>query len=80
MKYTHVCPKCHASSIARVPGGALAYGAGNNIPVGLTILSAVPVSRYVCLNCGFVEEWIDTPDDLAKLRNKYGQSDGPSGA
>ncbi|MGI5240315.1 hypothetical protein [Dactylosporangium sp. CA-139066] len=80
MKYTHVCPKCHASSVARVPGAVGAYGAGNNILVGITTFGAVPVSRYVCLNCGFVEEWIDTPEHLARLRQKYGQSTGPSGA
>ena len=75
MQYTHVCPKCHASSVVRIPGVVGPYGAA----ILLTTLSAVPVSRYACLNCGFVEEWIDTPDDLAKLRRKYGQSASPSG-
>jgi hypothetical protein len=28
--------------------------------------------RYVCGSCGFSEEWIDTPDDIAKVRKKYG--------
>jgi hypothetical protein len=34
------------------------------------------VARYVCLNCGFVEEWIDNPHDLVRLYNKYGNPAG----
>ena len=26
------------------------------------------VSRYVCGACGFSEEWIDAPEDIAKLK------------
>lgn len=70
MKYTSVCPKCHASDIVCVPGGIGAYGSGNNILYG-GFFKGVPVSRYVCLQCGFVEEWIDSPQDLAKLRQRY---------
>ncbi|MEV0133793.1 hypothetical protein AB0H83_35675 [Dactylosporangium sp. NPDC050688] len=77
MRYTHTCPKCRASSIARVPGGSNAYGAGNYIPVGLTTFSAVPIARYLCLNCGYVENWVDNPADLVKLRQKYGQPPAP---
>lgn len=32
-----------------------------------------PVShtRYLCASCGFNEEWIDSPDDIAKVKKKY---------
>jgi hypothetical protein len=39
--------------------------------VGRTIISAVKVTRYLCASCGFIEEWVDSPDDLAKLKKKY---------
>ncbi|GAA1542001.1 hypothetical protein GCM10009827_071870 [Dactylosporangium maewongense] len=71
MKYSHACPKCHASDIIRIPGHTGAYGSGNNIQVG-QFTRPVPVARYVCLNCGFVEEWVDAPQHLAKLREKFG--------
>jgi hypothetical protein len=33
--------------------------------------SAVGVTRYLCGSCGFIEEWIDAPDDIAKVKEKY---------
>lgn len=70
MKRTKVCPKCASTDIIRVEGKAGAYGSGNNIPVGLTIFSAVLVHRYVCCTCGFSEEWIDR-GDIQELKKKY---------
>lgn len=67
MKNTHICPKCKSEDIVRVPG---ADGV-NNIQVGWSIFSAIPVHRYVCCECGFSEEWIDR-DDILKLKEKYG--------
>ena len=67
MKSSKACPKCGSGEIVRIDGYAGAYGSGNNIMTGRTIFSAVNVNRYVCLNCGFTEEWID-PEDLDKVR------------
>ena len=58
MKYMKRCPKCGSGDILVVDGYAGAYGVGNNIMVGMTIFSAVPVDRYVCGSCGYSEEWI----------------------
>jgi hypothetical protein len=54
-----------------MPGQARALGAGNNIEFGITNFSAIKVTRYLCASCGFIEEWIDSPDDIAKLKKKY---------
>ncbi len=51
-------------------GSAGAYGTGNNIMTGHTIMSAVSVDRYICTSCGFSEEWIDL-DYMDKLKKKY---------
>ncbi len=69
MKNTHVCPKCGGSDIVRIEGKVNAYG--NVVLTGATILSAVPVQRYVCCGCGFSEEWFDE-EDLDKLRKNFG--------
>lgn len=55
------CPKYGAHEILRVPAEVGAFGTGNVIPTGMTIFSAVEVTRYVCATCGFVEQWIDSP-------------------
>lgn len=67
MKNSKTCPKCHASDVIRVD----ASNSENYIPFGLTVFTAIPVSRYLCGQCGFSEEWVDSPDDLERLRKKY---------
>lgn len=71
MKNSQVCPKCESNDIIRIPGKKGAYGAGNNIQVGFTVMSAVKVTRYLCGTCGFSEEWIDEKADIQKLREKF---------
>ena len=71
MKDTGTCPKCRSTDIVRIEGRTGAYGTGNNIPTGLSIFSAVKVTRFLCLNCGFSEEWIESKSDLEKIREKF---------
>lgn len=71
MKNTGICPKCDSKSILRIPGNAGAYGSGNNIMTGITVLSAVKVTRYLCCECGYSEEWIDDKKDIKKLIDSY---------
>jgi hypothetical protein len=71
MRNSKTCPKCKATDIVRIPGVVGGYGAGNNVSVGRTIFSAVKVTRYLCASCGFSEEWIDTPEDIARIKKKY---------
>ena len=69
--YTNICPKCQSNEIIRIPGKIGAYGSGNNIPVGHTVLSSVTVSRYLCTSCGYTEEWIDDSMDIETLKKHY---------
>lgn len=70
MKNSNKCPKCGSSDIIKIPGHAGAYGSGNNIMVGMTIKSAVSVDRYLCADCGYSEEWVDT-DYIDKIKKKF---------
>lgn len=70
MKNTKICPKCNSNKIIRIPGGTGAYGVGNNIPAGF-LKGTVNVSRYMCCDCGYTEEWIDSKEDIRKLKEKY---------
>ena len=72
MKNTGKCPKCGEADITRIQGNVGAYGSGNNIMTGSTVFSAVKVTRFVCQNCGFSEEWIEALEDLERLRSKFG--------
>ncbi|HCC34134.1 MAG TPA: hypothetical protein DEQ02_00245 [Ruminococcaceae bacterium] len=71
MKFTKECPKCHSNDIIRIPGETQSGGMGNNIRAGVTVFSAVMVTKYLCCNCGFIEEWVDSPQDMAKAKKYY---------
>ncbi|MFT4537652.1 MAG: putative nucleic-acid-binding Zn-ribbon protein [Planctomycetota bacterium] len=76
MKNASECPKCESDDIIRIPGRAGAHGAGNNITTGLTIFSAIMVTRYLCASCGYSEEWIDSSEDIDRLRPMHRQATG----
>ena len=33
------------------------------------------VTRYLCTNCGFSEEWVEASKDLDLLKKKFGKDD-----
>jgi hypothetical protein len=72
MRRSGQCPKCQSKDLIRIPGQVGAYGSGNNIMVGWMTYSAVKVTRFVCVGCGFSEEWIESSEDRAKLYEKFG--------
>jgi hypothetical protein len=76
MKTSKICSKCNSQEIIRIPGQVGGYGVGNNILIGMTIFSGVKVTRYLCTSCGFSEEWIDDPEDIEKLKNKFNTKTG----
>ena len=71
MKNSKQCPKCSSKKIIRIPGKVGAFGVGNNILMGAFVFNAVKITRYLCSNCGFSEEWIDEKKDIEKLEKKY---------
>ena len=68
MKITKQCPKCGSTNIHISEGGVGSNGSGNIIPTGSFSWQAVPVDRYICCGCGYVEEWIRT-DHLERIEN-----------
>ena len=57
MMYTKRCPKCGSTDIVIVDGYVGAYGSGNNIVTGALKQPAL-VDRFICVNCGYCEEWL----------------------
>lgn len=67
MKNTHICPKCNSNNIVKVPDTESI----NTISIAVSLLHSAKVSRYVCCDCGFAEEWIENKTDLEKIKTKY---------
>jgi ribosomal protein S27AE len=75
MKNSNRCSKCDSQDIIRIPGWeADTFGAGNYIPIGWWAGNA-KVARYLCGQCGFSEEWVESPEDIAKVRHKYAKKE-----
>lgn len=62
MNKTGICPKCGSGEVVRLDGQVKEYGAGSNLWLGKTTLSAVPLNQYICTTCGYVEHWVDMID------------------
>ena len=63
MKNTGKCPKCGGTDIIKVEDDV--WG---NMVKRHAWLFFVFCDRYVCGNCGFIEEWMRSPSDIEKLR------------
>ena len=73
MKTSGRCPKCGSKRVVRVPDQARRHASGNNIYVTtLTLAGKIPVIRYACADCGFVEEWVETAAEREKIRRAFG--------
>ena len=60
MKNSGRCPKCGSMDIVRVPDNLRRYTSGNNIyTTSMTLIGKIPVIRYVCCRCGYVENWVE---------------------
>jgi len=70
MKHTQICPKCDSSNVLKIKGGSTWTGYQNFIMGSMTKI--IPVTRYLCGNCGFSEEWIENPKGLEILNKKHG--------
>ena len=66
MKNSKTCPKCGGTHILRVEDGL----GDRSINLILGWFSVVPVTRYVCTDCGFAESWVDDQYH-AELKERY---------
>ena len=75
MKNTATCPKCGKKDIVRVDGMNGFSSNWHAIRMGMMSANSIPVTRYVCVNCGYVEEWIDVLEDREKIKERFGVKD-----
>jgi len=71
MKNMRKCPKCDSDDVLRLQGERQGYGAGNNIRIGL--FGQVLPTKYICCECGYLEEWVDEPGDIARIKKFRGK-------
>lgn len=72
MKNTNCCPKCGSKNIACVPDNAHRYLANSIAITNIAWVKRIPVARYVCCDCGYVENWVETQNDRNEIRRTFG--------
>ena len=72
MKEGKRCPKCGSKEIIRVPDDAHRYLANSICITGLVTVKRIPITRYVCHECGYVENWVENRHELDKIRETWG--------
>lgn len=73
MKNTRRCPKCSSQDIVRVPDNPNRHASGNNIYTSMfTLMKKIPVIRYVCCECGYVEDWVENQRERNEIRHVFG--------
>lgn len=72
MKSGNPCPKCGSRHIVRVPDNPRRHASGNNIyTTRATLLGKIPVIRYICCGCGYVENWVERRAELEELQRTF---------
>ena len=62
------CGRCGSRGLLKVPATP---GNHSHIVVHGTRLRAIDVCKYVCTDCGCVEEWVNGRDDLQRLKDEW---------
>lgn len=74
MKNTHTCPKCGSRVVLRIPDHSNRHASGNNIYTSsFTLLKKIPVIRYLCQDCGYVENWVEESHQRNEIAHWLGQ-------
>lgn len=72
MRSTGRCPKCGSSDLVRVPDDAHRYLANSICITKLVTVERIPVARYVCCGCGYVEDWVEHPRERSRIKQAFG--------
>ena len=72
MKNTNKCAKCQSSDIILVLGKREPGGAGNLISLSRwNIFATVKPVLHVCGSCGYMENWLMSRVDIARVKGAY---------
>lgn len=71
MKNSNPCIKCHSVEIRSI-SGKYPFSEQDNM-AKISAFKKMYITRYVCISCGYSEEWIEKKEDLEYLRKNAHQ-------
>ena len=72
MKNTKRCPVCGSAEIIRVPDDAHRYLAHRICITRFATVKRIPVARYVCYDCGYLENWVENRHEREEIKRAWG--------
>jgi len=70
MKKTNTCMKCGSNEIIKPRYSATGHNNAFQV-IPLSTFKVAIIEKYICADCGYVENYIDDPKALSELKNKY---------
>lgn len=59
------CSRCQSSDLFETPVTASDH---SHLVVGERLMRNIAICRYVCTDCGHIEEWVNDQEDLKSLK------------
>nr|WP_325178784.1 hypothetical protein [uncultured Oscillibacter sp.] len=72
MKNTKRCPVCGSTDVIRVPDDAHRYLANSICITRALMVKRIPVARYVCYDCGYLENWVENQHERDEIKRAWG--------
>jgi DNA-directed RNA polymerase subunit RPC12/RpoP len=66
------CGACGSHRLLRIP---TTPGDHSHITTGARLLHTIAVDKYVCIECGRVDEWVGSDADLKHLRAEFDRAE-----
>jgi hypothetical protein len=67
LRTPNVCGKCGSEELFTIPTTAADH---SHIVVGDRLMRHIASQRFVCTDCGYIEEWIRHENDLGALKEE----------
>ena len=64
MRHTYKCPKCASNDVVEVIGSSL--NTQHKIPLTKWSMRFATLDRYICVSCGYTEEYVQLTDSFKK--------------
>ena len=72
MKNTKRCPVCGSTDVIRVPDDAHRYLSNGIFLTRALMVKRIPVARYVCRSCGYLEDWVEHQAEREEIARAWG--------
>jgi len=68
MRFSYECPKCASKEVLEITGSDM--NSFQKIPLNKWSIKNAVLDRYICIECGYTEEWVQLSESFKKWAKK----------